>query len=101
MLLLNHPSITGTCIIHNHRVYLNGEVIYRSDATDAPAFLLSAYQHFQFNYSKFYKMDNLSKLGWLAAEVLLQQHHLTRYYAPVQVGLVLSNASSSLDADVR
>lgn len=99
--MFNHPSITGTCIIRNHRVYLNGEVVYQSDVADVPAFLLSVYQHFQFNYPKFYKMDNLSKLGWLTAEVLLQQHNLTNRYPSEQIGLVLSNASSSLDADLR
>jgi hypothetical protein len=99
--LLHHPFITGTCIISNHKVHLNNKMIYQSDAADVPAFLLSVYQRFQFNYPKFYKMDNLSKLGWLTAEILLQQHPLTDHYTPEQIGLVLSNASSSLDADLR
>ena len=64
-------------------------------------FLLSVYQHFHFNYPKFYKMDNLSKLGWLTAEILLSDGFDAAAYQPERVGLVLANASSSLDNDLR
>ncbi|WP_462264935.1 hypothetical protein [Mucilaginibacter sp.] len=93
--------ITGSCIISNYTVHLNGVQIYRSAETELSAFLLSVYQHFQFSYPKFYKMDNLSKLGWLTAELLLQGKPLLEKYTAEKVGLVLSNASSSLDADLR
>ncbi|MDB5147103.1 MAG: hypothetical protein JWQ57_1123 [Mucilaginibacter sp.] len=45
-------------------------------------------------------MDNLAKLGWLATEILLKDFDATRYQ-PTDIGVVLSNASSSLDADKR
>lgn len=98
--LLNVKQITSHCIISNNRVVLNGLCLFEQKA-DAPAFLLSAYQHFQLNYPKFYKMDNLSKLGWLAAELLLQDLNLKDRYTDEQIGLVLANSNSSLDADLR
>jgi 3-oxoacyl-[acyl-carrier-protein] synthase-1 len=46
-------------------------------------------------------MDNLSKLGWLASELLLKDSFQKENYKPDAVGLVLSNANASLDIDLR
>lgn len=67
----------------------------------AQPFLLSAYQHLQLNYPKYFKMDALAKLGWLAAEVLLGNNFAAKGYAAEEVSLVFCNRNSSLDADIR
>ena len=64
-------------------------------------FLLSAYRHFNIDYPKFYKMDNLCKLGFLAVELLLEEKRVAETYGTESVGVVFSNASSSLDADLH
>jgi hypothetical protein len=88
-------------VIRENRVYRNNEVIWEAPAELAlPDFLRGAYDHFSGQYPKFHKMDHLSKLGWLAAEVLLH-HRPFGQYAPEQVGLVFANRSASLDADLR
>jgi len=46
-------------------------------------------------------MDNLSKLGWLASEVLLKNSFRPENYPPEETGIVLTNASSSLDTDLK
>lgn len=46
-------------------------------------------------------MDNLSKLGWLAAEILLQDRLILTDYQQEDIGIVLSNASASLDTDIK
>lgn len=46
-------------------------------------------------------MDNLSKLGWLACELLLQNSFDAAKYKPEETGIVLSNKNSSLDTDTR
>jgi hypothetical protein len=46
-------------------------------------------------------MDNLSKLGWLAAELLLSDGFDVAEYRPEDIAIVLSNASSSLDTDYK
>ena len=66
-----------------------------------PEFLLSAYDNLEIKYPKFYKMDNLSKLGWLAAENLMKENFIKENYKPENVGIVLSNANSSLDTDLK
>lgn len=64
-------------------------------------FLLSAYQHLEIKYPKFYKMDGISKLGWLAAEVLLTGNFAPDKYRAENIGVVLCNASASLDTDIK
>ena len=46
---------------------------------------------------KFYKMDNLCKLGYVAAGYLLKDTN----YRPKEIGIILANASSSLDTDCK
>ena len=93
--------ITSSCVISNNTVYKNGAVVYENKNADLPAFLLSVYRHFELNYSRFYKMDNLSKLGWLTSEILLKDGFQKGNYKPNEVGLILSNANSSLDSDQK
>jgi hypothetical protein len=47
------------------------------------------YQHFALEYPRFYKMDNLAKLGWLASEILLKESFDANAYEPEQTGLIL------------
>jgi len=46
---------------------------------------------------KFYKMDDLCKLGYVAAEYLLKD----KTFAPLEMGMLLANATSSLHTDIR
>jgi hypothetical protein len=94
-------NITSSCIISDHLVYKNETLVFENKNVELPDFLLSAYHHFELKYPKFYKMDNLSKLGWLATEILLKDGFNANEYKPEQVGIVLANASSSLDTDIR
>ena len=92
--------ITGHCIIHQNAVSKDNLVLFE-DVTDLSGFLTNSYHHFELNYPKFYKMDNLSKLGWLAAEILLKDSFNKDKYQPGEVGVVLANANSSLDDDIK
>jgi hypothetical protein len=93
--------ISGSASINQGIVLKDDKQLFENKAGDASAFLLSAYQHFGLNYPKFYKMDNLSKPGWLASEVLLADTFRKEKYQPEQVGLVLANKNSSLDDDLK
>ena len=93
--------ITSSCLISNNSVYKNGELIFVNKDANAPVFLQSVYKHFEINYPRFYKMDNLGKLGWLASEILLRESFKKENYKPEEVGIVLSNASSCLDTDLK
>src|SRR5215203_2336843 len=92
--------ITSSCVISNNTVYKNGQSLFVNKAEDTGGFLVSAYQHFSINYPKYYKMDNMCRLGLLSAELLLKDFK-KREYNPSEVGVVLSNASASLDTDIK
>ena len=93
--------ITASCHIGHNRAYQNNNLVFEGDATGIDDFLLSVYQHFRLSYPKFYKMDNLSKLGWLAAEILLKDNFDKEQHQPEHTGTVLMNANSSLDMDLK
>jgi hypothetical protein len=93
--------ITASCIISNHVVYKNETPVFENKDTSLAEFLLSIYRNFEIDYPKFYKMDNLGKLGWLSAEILLKDSFNKGKYDPEAVGVVLANASSSLDTDKK
>ncbi|MEP7255735.1 MAG: hypothetical protein ABI666_08150 [Ferruginibacter sp.] len=93
--------ITASCIISNHVVYKNEQPVFENKGVALPEFLVSAYHHFALQYPKFYKMDSLSKLGWLATEILLKDSFTATEYRPEDIGVVFSNTNSSLDTDVK
>jgi hypothetical protein len=88
-------------VISNNIVYKNGIAVFEKREAALQEFLLSIYQHFEIKYPKFYKMDSLSKLGWLAAEILLKDSFVKDGYQPEDIGLILTNANSSLDTDIK
>jgi len=93
--------ITASCSIRDNRVYQNGRLVFENNPAETGGFLLAAYRSLGTDYPKFHKMDNLSKLGWLGAEFLLGGRSLVENYPAGEVGVILSNASSSLDTDMK
>lgn len=99
--MLSENYITSSCKIHGGVVFKDGQRIFENKGADVNDFLLTVYQHFQLNYPKFYKMDNLSKLGWLASEILLKSSFAKHNYKPEEVGVLFANSHSSLDDDIK
>ena len=101
--------ISSWSIISKAAIYKNGQELFRGASGSEPAvFLQDAYKALECSYPKFYKMDNLSKLGWLAAEVLvhINEEAGTRLmndplFDPASVAVLLCNSSSSLDTDLK
>jgi hypothetical protein len=93
--------ITASCMISDHVVYKDEKPVFKDSHAGMPGFLLSIYNHFGIKYPKFYKMDNLGKLGLLTSEILLKDGFRPEDYKPGEIGVVLSNASSSLDTDFK
>ena len=98
-MLENKTYIEAFCTIQNSEITLNGETIFKSDSDLFADFSKKAYQHFDINYPKFFKMDNLSKLAFLAAELLLKNEIDNTKVN--DIALVFANKSSSLDTDVK
>jgi hypothetical protein len=92
--------IQASCVITRETVYTNDVAVYGLQGASLPGFLQEAYQFFGCNYPKFHKMDTLSKLGFLASELILRPYEIERY-APADRGIVLANANASLDTDLK
>lgn len=78
---------------------LNGNLL---SIAPTSAFTEASRQHYKdlgVNYPKFFKMDNLSKLAFLGAELLLKDEDIPN--RENNTALLLSNKSSSLDTDVK
>jgi hypothetical protein len=92
-------TINKFCSIRDHRVVVNHDTIYTRANVNPEKFLTGIYQHFAISYPKFYKMDTLSKLGFLSVELLLRDTGMHEKYAGHEAGIILMNASSSMDTD--
>lgn len=92
--------IQKSCRIHDRRVMVDGQT--RFEASDGHAsgtdFLADAFRSTGIDYRKFYKMDPLSRLGFLAAELILPQP-AEADPSGEEMGLICFNSTASLAAD--
>ncbi|MDR3253035.1 MAG: 3-oxoacyl-ACP synthase [Tannerella sp.] len=101
--------VKSCCRIRNGEVRLDGKKIFGSteSATESPTegstestpleFLTAIYEHLGIDYRKFFKMDMLSKLGFLASELVLR--NIDRDSPKHDMAIALFNTHSSLEAD--
>ena len=83
--------------IRDNRIISSEGLLFETKKDIAPAkFMSQSYKLFGMNYSKFFKMDGLSKAGIIATELLSEKIKIEN-----NTGLVFSNSSSSLDTDLR
>jgi hypothetical protein len=99
--LYTTAHITAWCTICNNKVIRNDVQQFDGGTVGINDFLVLVYKHLQVQYPKFYKMDNLSKLGWLTTEVILNGDFDKTKYTPEDIAVVLSNANASLDSDMK
>lgn len=90
--------IKSYCSIKNNQVSLNGSVVFKDEENTFSTFIKAVYKDQNTKYPKFFKMDNLSKLAFLAADVLLKNENLDPEKEN-DIAIVFSNKASSLDTD--
>lgn len=84
--------------IKNNQVWFNDSLFFeKKEAVDFNDFAKSLYQFLAIEYSKFYKMDQQSKLAFLAAEIILKDENTLE--ADQNIALLFSNKNSSLASD--
>ncbi len=98
-----NTHITQYCTIRQHTISLNGEVVVQhQEPTDSlETFLVSTYRTMDIQYPKFFKMDVLCKLAFLATEVLLSKAETAERYVDTELGITLCNGSSSILTDLN
>ena len=93
-------KISSYCRIADNKAILNGRLLfYQENILKFADFAKAVFRQEQIVYPKFFKMDNLSKLGFLAASLVFKERS-TEGYAAEMTGVVLSNSSASLDTDL-
>ena len=80
-----------------YEVSVDGKVLSHKEK-DA-AMLTELYRTYVGDYPKFFKMDTLSKLGFVASELLLQAEGAERFVPREDRAVVFFNRSASLQAD--
>lgn len=91
--------ISNYCVIENNSVTINDGQQFELQDGSFSEFTKAAYKNFNIDYPKFFKMDNLSKLAFLASEIILKT--LVNQEENNNIALVFANRSSSLDTDVK
>jgi len=91
--------LTGYSKINKNGAYAADKLVVTNFTANAPEFLKNIYEQSAMDYPKFYKMDSQSKLGLLAAELLIKDNVLLEKYPGEAIGIILSNTAGSEDSD--
>jgi hypothetical protein len=84
------------------KINLNHSIVFtETEHEHAVSFLKSAYKHFMLNYPKFYKMDKLCQLAFVASDLLLKDNKVTEKYGSDEIAIVVANGSASLEVDTE
>lgn len=86
------------CIIENGTITFCGEILFSEKETSFANFSKKALKFFNIDYPKFFKMDNLSKLAFLASELILRDFSQEEKN---KTALLFANKSASLDIDLK
>jgi hypothetical protein len=92
--------IQHICHICNNSLIVNGVKVFEyTPNAELNDFATACYRFLKLDYPKFFKMDGLSKLGFLAAE-LLCANMPTISDDKAGIGIILGNKSSSILSDI-
>jgi hypothetical protein len=94
-------SISHNITVSKNGVLFDGQLLYRNiEAQDFSAFSKDLYKKIDCNYPKFYKMDNICKLAFLAGELLVKRSELANI-PPENISLIFANSGSTIDTDTK
>lgn len=91
--------IIKTVFIANSRLFIDGNLVLQGESPIFVKFLKEVYKFAEIKYPKYYKMDALSKLGFVASEVLLQDQNIAEQAE--RVGIALGNRASTYLVDTK
>lgn len=93
-------KITSYCKINNEKCTLNGEDFFVFEESDQSK-IKQLYKFIELKYPKFYKMDVLSKHGFIASEILISNQESLKNYDDDAVSLLFANSNSSTLTDLK
>lgn len=84
-----------SCHIEKAKIVIDEQIVFQEETPFFNDFAKLVYKNFNFDYPKFHKMDSLSKLAFMASEMILKDEKNKK------TALVFANKSSSLDTDMK
>jgi hypothetical protein len=93
--------IYGRSIVSQGEVMCDGTLLYKNDSAELDSMLAQSYEGLKLNYPKYFKMDSLSKLAFLASEILLTQHEWMKDLDKESVSICMQTCHGSLDTDIK
>lgn len=93
--------ITKYCHIDSSKVIVDGQVELENSANEAfVEYMKSIYKHYDIKYPKYFKMDNLCKLAFIASEIILKDNAAIKLLDSNRIGVILQNSHSTIDTDM-
>ncbi|WP_295938492.1 beta-ketoacyl synthase N-terminal-like domain-containing protein [uncultured Alistipes sp.] len=99
--VLSRKARQESCSAPTQHIRQTGSYTLINDGEPFAERIRREYRSLEAPNMRFSKMDDLSKLGYVAAEKLLAAGDLLGRYDVARVGIVLANRSASLDTDIR
>ncbi len=96
---MDNWSIINSVEINNGKVFANGRLVHDTE-NDFTLASKELYKKYSKAYIKFFKMDALSKLGFLTAEILLKDFNLENIDMN-EIALVVGNSNATKDTDLK
>lgn len=94
--------ITKFCNIRDNKIHVNGALMYENiERVSIKTFMSNIYITINLDYPKFFKMDNLSKVGFMSVELMLDDDTIRNYNHKPDVAVMMCNSVSSLDTDLN
>ncbi|MDO5606862.1 MAG: 3-oxoacyl-ACP synthase [Capnocytophaga sp.] len=93
-----NSHITSFVSIEKNTLSLNGNSVFQTENISFDEFIKKAYRYLEISYPKFFKMDRLSKLAFVASELIFKGMSQEEKDG---TALVFANSSASMDTDLR
>lgn len=87
--------INHACRISGDEVWYDGVHLKLPESGSQGNMLEGWYKTLQMNYPKFYKMDRMSQLALIAAELLAKEENLSEGHDAENMAVILSNSNAS------
>lgn len=89
--------VDAYCSVTDSGVFKNGNTLHVNDSAPFKAFVKAVYKTQEMNYAKFFKMDELCKLAFIACEVLIHNRDISLD----KTAIVLGNRNASYATDAK
>jgi hypothetical protein len=93
--------ITTYCHFSNNSISINGKVVMSFNSNAVKEIIREMYSELDIKYSKFHKMDEISKIGFIGTELIKNHFPEIESYGENDIALLFSNKRSSATTDVK